>query len=136
MYCQKQPSAGVLTKSCSEYMQQIYRRTTVSKCDFNKVSKGEDSLWNVSFRAFHEMRISRFHRVNYREMFRIYFLNPFMKYENSENRFSEFSVPWKTFLLNLFSCLINFFIVSDVCENLKENVNMKEKANSKWFFVF
>ena len=63
MYCQKQPSAGVLKKNCSEYMQQIYRRTTVSKCNFNKVSKGEDSLRNVSFRAFHEMRISRFHRV-------------------------------------------------------------------------
>ena len=63
LYCQKQPSAGVLKKNCSEYMQQIYRRTTVSKCDFNKVSKGEDSLWNVSSRAFHEMRISRFHRV-------------------------------------------------------------------------
>ena len=36
---QKQPSRGVLTKRCSENMQQIYRRTPMSKCDFNKVSK-------------------------------------------------------------------------------------------------
>ena len=28
-------------------------------------------------------------------------------------------------LLNLFSCLINSFIIIDVCENLKENVNIK-----------
>ena len=51
-----------------------------------------------------------------------------MKYQNSENRFSEFSLLWKTFLLNLFSCLINSFIVNDVCKNLKENVNIKIKS--------
>ena len=32
-------SKGVLRKSCSENMQQIYRRTPVPKCDFNKVAK-------------------------------------------------------------------------------------------------
>ena len=31
---QKQPSRGVLRKICSEYMQQIYRRTTMPKYDF------------------------------------------------------------------------------------------------------
>ena len=35
---QKQPSAGVLGKSCSENMQQIYKRTPMPKCDFNKVA--------------------------------------------------------------------------------------------------
>ena len=40
-------------------------------------------------------------------MFIIYFLKPFMKHENSVNRFPEFSLSCKTFLLNLFSCLIN-----------------------------
>ena len=30
---------GVPRKSCSESMQQIYRRTPVPKCDFNKVAK-------------------------------------------------------------------------------------------------
>ena len=49
------------------------------------------TLQNISFRAFHEIRISR-HRVKYREMLMIYFLKPFMKHENSENRFSEFSL--------------------------------------------
>ena len=36
--CTEQPSRGVLRKSCSENMQQIYRRTPMPKCDFNKVS--------------------------------------------------------------------------------------------------
>ena len=31
----KQPSRSVLRKRCSENMQQIYRRTPMSKCDFN-----------------------------------------------------------------------------------------------------
>ena len=33
---QKQPSRGVLRKRCSANMQQIYRRTPMPKCDFNK----------------------------------------------------------------------------------------------------
>ena len=36
---QKQPLNGVLKKMCSENMQQIYRRTPMPKCDFNKVAK-------------------------------------------------------------------------------------------------
>ena len=35
----KQPSRGVLKKRCSENMQQIYKRTPMSKCDFNKATK-------------------------------------------------------------------------------------------------
>ena len=35
---QKQPSRGVLRKMCSENIQQVYRRTPMPKCDFNKVS--------------------------------------------------------------------------------------------------
>ena len=35
---QKQPPRGVLRKRCSENMQQIYRRTPMPKCDFNKVA--------------------------------------------------------------------------------------------------
>ena len=31
---QKQPPTGVLKKRCSEYMQQIYRRTPMPNCDF------------------------------------------------------------------------------------------------------
>ena len=36
---QKQPPRGVPRKSCSEIMQQIYRRTPMPKCNFNKVAK-------------------------------------------------------------------------------------------------
>ena len=35
---QKQPSRDVLRRRCSENMQQIYRETAMSKCDFNKVA--------------------------------------------------------------------------------------------------
>ena len=35
---QKQPPRGTTWKRCSENMQQIYRRTPMSKCDFNKVA--------------------------------------------------------------------------------------------------
>ena len=34
---QKQPSRGVLKKRSSEYMQEIYRRTHMPKCDFRQV---------------------------------------------------------------------------------------------------
>ena len=35
---QTQPFRVVLSKRCSENMQQIYRRTPRPKCDFNKVA--------------------------------------------------------------------------------------------------
>ena len=35
---QKQPSRDVFRKRCSKNMQQIYRRTSMPKCDFNKVA--------------------------------------------------------------------------------------------------
>ena len=38
MNIQKQPSRGVPRERCSENMQQIYRRTPMPKCDFNKVA--------------------------------------------------------------------------------------------------
>ena len=36
---QKQPCRDVLRKKCYEKMQQVYRRTLMLKCDFNKVAK-------------------------------------------------------------------------------------------------
>ena len=40
----KQPFRGVFIKRCSENMQQVYRRTPMPKCDFNKVAK--QPYWN------------------------------------------------------------------------------------------
>ena len=65
----------------------------------------------------------------------MYFLRHFMKYKNSENRFSEFSLSWKTLLLNMFPCLINPFVISGVYKSLKENVSIRWKA-SEVVFVF
>ena len=39
LFFQKQSPRGVLKKRYSENMQQIYRRTPMPKCDFNKVAK-------------------------------------------------------------------------------------------------
>ena len=38
-YLKKQPPGDVLEKKCSENMQQLYRRSPMPKCDFNKVAK-------------------------------------------------------------------------------------------------
>ena len=42
MFChgkvQKHPSRDVFWKRCSENMHQIYKRTPMPKCDFNKVA--------------------------------------------------------------------------------------------------
>ena len=48
---QKQPSRGVLRKRCSENMQQIYRRTPMSKCEFNKLHFGMGALLYIKFAA-------------------------------------------------------------------------------------
>ena len=44
---QKQPPKGVPRKRCSENMQEIYRRTSMPKCDFNKV-ENQTSAWMFS----------------------------------------------------------------------------------------
>ena len=55
-----------------------------------------------------------------------YFLLPFMKYEKSENQFSEFSCLWNLFVfVNIFSCLVNSFLINDVYKNSE-----KKKKNS------
>ena len=43
-FFQKQPFRGVLIKRCFENIQQIYRKTPIPKCDFNKVAK--QLYWN------------------------------------------------------------------------------------------
>ena len=43
---EKQSSRGVLKKRCSENMQQIYKRTPMAKCDFDKVTK--QLYWNYT----------------------------------------------------------------------------------------
>ena len=52
-----QPSGGVLKKSCSENMLQIYRRTPMPKCDFNKVVS-KHLFKNISGRLLLKVLIS------------------------------------------------------------------------------
>ena len=49
---QKEQSRDVLRKRCSKNMQQIYRRTLMLKCDFNKVTLLESLLDMVAFLFF------------------------------------------------------------------------------------
>ena len=44
---QKQPPRGVLSKRFSENMQQIYRKTPMSKCVFNRVAPLLKSYFGV-----------------------------------------------------------------------------------------
>ena len=70
-YIEKQPSRGVLSKRCSENMLQIYRKTPMPKCDFNKVAKqlywNHTSAWVFSCKfaayfqnTYHILYISKF----------------------------------------------------------------------------
>ena len=62
---QKQPFRGVLLKRCSENMQQIYRRTPMPKCNFNKVALqlywNRTSVWVFSckFTAYFRIPFSK-----------------------------------------------------------------------------
>ena len=44
---QKQPPRGVPRKKCSENMQEIHRRTPMSRCDFNKFALHSDAKLNT-----------------------------------------------------------------------------------------
>ena len=51
---QKQPPRGVPRKRCSENIQQIYRRTPMPKCDFNKVYNFAVNLLHIFRTTFPE----------------------------------------------------------------------------------
>ena len=93
------------------------------------------TLWNISSWLFHEIRISRFHCVNCREMFMIYFLRHFMKYIKIPKIDFQNFLSWKTLPLNLFPRFINPFVINGLYKSLKENVSITLKA-SEVVFVF
>ena len=53
---QNQPPKGVLSKRCSEYMQQIYKRTPMPKCDFHKVAQKQPPRGAPRKRCFENMQ--------------------------------------------------------------------------------
>ena len=57
---QKQPSIGVLIKSCSGNVQQIYRKTLITKCDFNKVAL--QLYWNSIRHWYSPVNLLHFHK--------------------------------------------------------------------------
>ena len=66
---QKQPSRGVVRKSCCENRLQIYRRTPMSQCDFSTVAL--QLYWNhTSARVFSCMSAAYFHTFLYEHLWR------------------------------------------------------------------
>ena len=59
---QKQPFGDVLIKRCSKNMQQIYSRTPMPKCDFNKVAKQVSALvFSCKFAVYFQNIFSQEH---------------------------------------------------------------------------
>ena len=56
-----------------------------------------------------------------------------MKYQNSENRFSEFSIV-KDFPIE-FVFMLDSFIINNVFKILKENVNKSKKQTYITYFI-
>ena len=54
---QKQPSRGVIRKRCSKNMKQIYRRTPLPQCDFNKVAVNLQHFWRAASASFMEISL-------------------------------------------------------------------------------
>ena len=60
---QKQLSRLGLRKSCSENLQQIYRRTPMPKCDFNKFAN--ELYWNHTFSKIVNKEATIFQKISY-----------------------------------------------------------------------
>ena len=73
---QKQLSRGVLSKRCSENLQQIYRRTPMSKCDFNKADRSV--TFSKVFTKSNTIEITLRHRCSPVNLLHI-FRTPFFK---------------------------------------------------------
>ena len=96
---QKQPFRGIPEKRCSENMQQIYRRTPMSKCDFNKVAL--QHYWNHTLAWAFSCK------------FAAYFQNTFsLRYTNADLKISLYVcrhieiIPSKFRILNPKNCLV------------------------------
>ena len=57
---QKQPPRGVLRKRCSENIQQIYKRTSMPKCDFNKIRQ---LYWNRTSAWLFSSKLAAYFRI-------------------------------------------------------------------------
>ena len=62
------PSRGVLKERCSKHLQQVYRRTPMPKCNFDKVLK-QNNLIEITFRH-------RYSSVNLLHIFRTFLRAP------------------------------------------------------------
>ena len=114
--------AAYLQKRCSEGMQQIYRRTPMPKCDFNKVAKqlywNHPSAWVFSYKfaaylqnTFSQELLWGTASVNSNQFFRSYatfFLKALIPYKNDLKHAVTVPSHWRNYLVFIYSC-INFY---------------------------
>ena len=94
MVIQKQPPIGVPKKRCSENMQQIYRRTAMPKCDFNKVA--------IEITLRHGCSL-----VNLLHIFRTLFPKNTSEYLHMRSCTLQFFIPFHTIIGSFFFSVSN-----------------------------
>ena len=83
---QNQPPIGVLWKSCCENMQQIYRRTPMQKCDFNKVALHFGmGVWVFSCKFLHIFRKTFAKNTSGRLLLQIAPIHKYFKHRQHSN---------------------------------------------------
>ena len=89
---QKHPSRGVLRRRCSENMQQIYSRTSMPKCHFNKAAK--QLCWNHTSAWVSYCKFAAYFQKN--------FLTEHLRKTGFENCiYNPVKYLWEVFLLKL-----------------------------------
>ena len=122
---QKQPSKRLLIKSCCENMQQIYRRTPMQKCYFNKIAVqlhwNHTSAWVFSckFAAYFLCRYAYLKgdcKINRSNVIKQdYILDVSWGILFSTVVYSSYSFQPKSYILLYVSFLFQIYINSSVC---------------------
>ena len=131
---QKQPCRYVFRKKCSENTQQIYRRTTMPKCDFNFI---KIAFWHGSspISLLHIFR-TPFPRNTFEWLLlKMEFLCRHLWYENTVNLKSIYGLTFFFFffmvsLVLLFVQIVEFSIS---IFHVDQKSSWHEKLNQKWW---
>ena len=131
---QKQPRRGVPRKKCFDNMQQIYRRTTMPKCNFNKVAK--ITLW---YRCSPVNLLHIFRTPCLKNTSGCLFLNWKMVKNSRQNEYVKISVLQKHFKFKLPTTILtnilpNFF--QNIWEWLLLQITAVQSQRRIWDKVF
>ena len=127
-YTIKQPPRGVPRKSCSENMQQIYRRTPMPKCDFKAISSCKATLSNTSL---FDSKIKTFNFF-----YHIWFLVRFLHFHGLQplNLFFQMivvTILWSHFWKQMHLIIIN----NKLKQHCQKQLYVKAISCQKQFYV-